>query len=246
MRFFIRALRVCQAAPPSRSSSTPGLLRAVARQQLDVLDRQEQLVAAGIMDFEAIVRRAGGFDGAQADEAADAVIDMHDEIAGGEARHLGDEIVGALGLPARCAPAARPKCPASVMSATSAVSKPDSTPSTASATCGRGSASAAGHDATGARLTKPVLGEHMRHALARAFAPQRDHRALAAGLQRVDVLGHRLEHIGAGRGALGGEIVAGMRADFDDVWLPPPARRTACSRASADFSSRSRHSASAR
>ena len=77
-----------------------GLLRAVARQKLDVLDRQEQLVAAGIMDFEAIVRRAGGFDGAQADEAADAMIDMDDEIAGGEARHLGDEIIGALGLPA--------------------------------------------------------------------------------------------------------------------------------------------------
>ena len=89
-----------------------GLLRAVARQKLDVLDRQEQLVAAGIMDFEAVVRRAGGFDGAQPDEAADAVIDVDDEIAGGEARHLGDEIVGALGLPAACAPAARPKCPA--------------------------------------------------------------------------------------------------------------------------------------
>ncbi len=40
-----------------------GLFRAVARQQLDVLDRQEQLVAAGIVDFQAIVRRAGRLDG---------------------------------------------------------------------------------------------------------------------------------------------------------------------------------------
>ena len=78
-----------------------GAFRAVARQQLDVLDRQEQLVAAGIVDFQAIVRRARRLDGAQADEAADAVIDVDDEIAGGQARHLGDEIFRALGLPAR-------------------------------------------------------------------------------------------------------------------------------------------------
>ena len=37
-------------------------LAAVARQEFDVLDRQEQLVAAGIVQFEAIVRRARGFD----------------------------------------------------------------------------------------------------------------------------------------------------------------------------------------
>ncbi len=35
-----------------------GLVGAVARQQLDVLDRQEQLVAAGIVQLEAVVRRA--------------------------------------------------------------------------------------------------------------------------------------------------------------------------------------------
>ena len=78
-----------------------GLLRAVARQKLDILDRQEQLVAAGIVDLEAVVRRAGGLDGAQADEAADAVIDMHDDVAGGEARDLGDEVLRALRRPAR-------------------------------------------------------------------------------------------------------------------------------------------------
>ena len=60
-----------------------GFFRAVARQQFDVFNRQEQLVAAGIMDFEAVVRRASGFDGAQADKPADAVIDVNDEIAGG-------------------------------------------------------------------------------------------------------------------------------------------------------------------
>ena len=39
-----------------------GLLRAVARQHLDVLDRQEQLVVAGIVDSQAVVRRAGDLD----------------------------------------------------------------------------------------------------------------------------------------------------------------------------------------
>ena len=59
-----------------------GVLRAVARQQLDVLHRQEELVALGVVDLQAIVRRAGGLDVLQADEAADAVIDVHHEIAG--------------------------------------------------------------------------------------------------------------------------------------------------------------------
>ena len=78
-----------------------GVLRAVARQKLDVLDRQIELGALGVVDFQAVVRRAGGLDVLQADEAADAVIDMHDEIAGRQARHLGDEIVRALGRAAR-------------------------------------------------------------------------------------------------------------------------------------------------
>ena len=78
-----------------------GVLGAVARQQLDVLDRQVELGALGVVDFQAVVRRAGRLDVLQADEAADAVIDMHDQIAGGEARHLGDEVVGALGRPPR-------------------------------------------------------------------------------------------------------------------------------------------------
>ena len=69
-----------------------GLLRAVARQQLDVLDRQIELGVLGVVQLEAVVRRARRLDGLQADEAADAVIDMHHEVAGIEAGDLGDEI----------------------------------------------------------------------------------------------------------------------------------------------------------
>ena len=108
-RSFIRALRVCQPAPPSRSSSTPSL-GAVAGQKLDILDRQEQL-AAVIVDLEAIVRRAGGLDGVQPDIAADAMIDMGDEIARREARRLGDEILRPLRLRGAGEPGGRRECP---------------------------------------------------------------------------------------------------------------------------------------
>ena len=59
-------------------------LRAVARQKLEVLDRQEEPVAAGVVDLEAVVRRAGGLDRLEADEAADAVVDVDDEVARGQ------------------------------------------------------------------------------------------------------------------------------------------------------------------
>ena len=105
----------------------------------------------------------------------------------------------------------------SLMTAASSVAKPLSMPSTASATDAFGSASACGHDSTGVRLDELVIGEHVAHAFARAFAPQRDGDALAGGLQRGDVATHRLEHIGVGLGALGGEVAALPRADVDHV-----------------------------
>ena len=111
MRFFIRALRACQATPPSLSSCDVGLLRAVARQQLDVLDRQVDAVVAGIDDFEAVVRGAGRLDGLEADEAADAVVDVDDEIAFGERGDVGEE-VGRRGAWHAGAPGGRRGCPA--------------------------------------------------------------------------------------------------------------------------------------
>ena len=79
---------------PSRSSSL-GVLRAVARQKLEVFDRQEQPVAAGVVDFQAIMRRARRLDRLQADEAPDAVIDMHDQIARRQRGGFGQHILGA-------------------------------------------------------------------------------------------------------------------------------------------------------
>src|SRR5439155_11184060 len=70
----------------------PGVLRAIARQDLDVLDRDEEPVVAGVEHLEAIMRRAGDADRLQRLIAADAVLGMDDEVAGRKARRLGDEL----------------------------------------------------------------------------------------------------------------------------------------------------------
>ena len=171
------------------------------------------------MDFETIVRRAGGFDRAQPHETPDAVIDVHDEIAGGEARHLGDEIFRTPRNPPRAHQAV----------AQDVLLRNDRRLG------GLESAFESEHRQRDLRLGqphrfrprsdlreigKPVVGEHVAHALARAFAPQRDDDALAAGLQGRDVRGHRLEHVAAGFGSLGGKIMPLPRPDIDDRSLP--------------------------
>ncbi len=76
------------------------VLRAEARQHLDVLDRHEQLVVAGINHPQAIVRRPCNFKRHQPVITADAVLFMHHQIAGIERRDLGDEMIE-IGPPPR-------------------------------------------------------------------------------------------------------------------------------------------------
>ena len=78
-----------------------GLVGAVARQKLDVLDRQEQLVAARVVELQAVVRGAQHGDGLEAGETADAVVGVHDEIADRQARRLGQDVDGGALLAAR-------------------------------------------------------------------------------------------------------------------------------------------------
>ena len=171
------------------------------------------------MDFETIVRRAGGFDGTQPDEAPDAMIDMDDEIAGRQTRHLGDEILGTFRRPPR---------PHQAVAENVLLADHD----------GLGGLEPAFEPEHGQRdlrlrqrqrilprpdgreIGEPVVGEHMAHALAGAFAPERDDDALAVRLQRRDVRRHRLEHVAAGLGPLGGEVVPLLGADVDRLPLP--------------------------
>ena len=78
-----------------------GVIGAVARQQFDILDRQKQLCLGGVVQFEAVMRRAGDLQRLQADEAADAVLDVDHEIARGEAGDFGNEIIQLAGRFAR-------------------------------------------------------------------------------------------------------------------------------------------------
>ena len=86
-----------------------------------------------------------------------------------------------------------------------------------------------------------MVGEHVAHALARAFAPERDDDALARRLQREDVLGHGLENVAAGLGALGRKIVPLPRAGIDRPALPVGHRKRRQPRERRSVS-RSRHS----
>ena len=78
------------------------LLVAVFRQQLDVLDRQEQLGILGVFQRDTFVRRPSRRHHLQPQIPPHAVIDMHDQVAGRQALGLGQEILGPaplLGLP---------------------------------------------------------------------------------------------------------------------------------------------------
>ncbi len=83
------------------------IVRAVARQEIHVLDGQEQLVAARIFELDAVVRGARRVDGLQPDEAADAVIGMHHQVAGRQARRFDQHVAGLLGLAAADQPVAQ-------------------------------------------------------------------------------------------------------------------------------------------
>ena len=76
------------------------------------------------MDFQAIVRRARRFDRLQADEAADAVIDVDDEIARRQRRRLGQHVLGAPPALARMRTRRSPRMSCSPMTARSSASKP--------------------------------------------------------------------------------------------------------------------------
>ncbi len=71
---------------------------AVAGEDIEVLDRHEQLVAALVDQAQAIVRRTAELEGDKAIVAADAVVVVDDEIALAERADVGDELIAAPGF----------------------------------------------------------------------------------------------------------------------------------------------------
>ena len=80
MAFLTRVFARSHVVPPSRSSG--GLRRAgVLLDEVEPLDRDEQLVVAGVAELEELLRAVADADLLQADEHADAVVDVDDEVA---------------------------------------------------------------------------------------------------------------------------------------------------------------------
>ena len=219
------ASHVEQAALQLRLARLPGAaaqlvergfrrIRAVARQKLDVLDRQEQPVVAGIADFEAVVRGAGGLDGLQADEAADAVVGMDDDIAMRQRSGLGDEIGGALlalGAPHQAV-------------AQNVLLRDDDERVGLEAGLQRqhGESRLArrqffnlGQRRDRLEIAEMMFGQDLAETVERAFGPAGDDDAAFGGAFLGDVLDRHVEDIGVGVGTLLGERAAGARAGVE-------------------------------
>ena len=75
------------AEPVERGARGAG----VALDQIEPLDRDEELVVAGVAELHELLRLDADLDALQADEHADAVIDVDDEIADLEVAEVGEE-----------------------------------------------------------------------------------------------------------------------------------------------------------
>jgi hypothetical protein len=111
MRCFMRALRACQAPPPSRSRATSasstrnGSGARCSR-------RGGRADPPRVVQLQAVVRRPGRLDGLQAFEASDAMVDVDHQIAGGERRDLGQKSPAAASTCASRGRGDRRGCPA--------------------------------------------------------------------------------------------------------------------------------------
>ena len=174
---------------------------------------QEQL-AAVILQFEAVMRRAQRVDGLRPEIAPDAVLDMGDEIARRQARGFGEEIL----RPARARRAAHHAVAQNVLLGDQReVRRLETLLGAEHRDADRLAVQLAriGPVGDGADRGKAVIGQHAAHALGRTGAPRRDDDALARGLQGLDVIGGGLEDVGLAGGAFGLEVAADLAAGID-------------------------------
>ena len=186
----IRALRFCQPPPPKPVELDLGVLGAVARQKFEIFDGQEELGALRVMQFEAIMRRAAGLDRLEADEAADAVIDVDDDVARAERADFAQEI---LGLARRLAAAHQAVAENILLADDDEIARLESR---LEPDDGHGDALRRQREGLRERrdirfARKAMVGEDMDQALARAVGPRRHDGALALRLPGLDVVDGR-------------------------------------------------------
>ena len=189
-----------------------GVLATIARQEFDVFDRQIELVAASVVELEAIMRRAGGGDRLEADETADAVIDMHDEIAGGERGDFAEKIFVGLAFAA----ATNEAIAKNVLLAQNRVGIRFEAVFDPENGYGDGLRQRLRKRRDARQVGQAVFREHMAEPLAGALGPTGDDDRSACVAQRLDMVRGRLEDIDVGRVALGRKVAAGPRAAIND------------------------------
>src|SRR6266446_10683865 len=152
----------------------------------------------------------------QPDETADAVLDMDDEIAAGEARDFGDEVVE---LAARLAWPHQPVAEDILFADDGDIVGLETGFHADYRQHGlvarRGLHRAPGVDA--GHIGQLVIPQHAVHAVARALAPQRDHHLLAASLQCPDMCDHGFEHVDGSVSALRREIASLSGPGIDHI-----------------------------
>src|SRR5262249_23572705 len=163
-------------------------------------------------NFQAVVRRTGCFDGLQALESANAVIDMDHQVARGEARGFSNEILG----PPRGTSWPHKTIAEDVLLANNCnlvclEAGLNTKHAQRNLRLGQGERRRpVGH---GCQIVKIVICEDVAHTLTCALAPQSNRHALASGLQCEHVRAYRREYVRIRLRAFGGETATLARAD---------------------------------
>ena len=196
-----------------------GVLRAVARQQFEVLDGQVKLDAVGIVQLQAVVADAGRLDRMQAVEAGDAVVGVDHDVAGGNGADLGEEVLCAFGVLALAdEPVAEDILlgdDGDVAGLETLLQAEDGERRLFAFVVQR-----VRQRRDVERRGEPMIGEHAGETFARPVRPCGEDDVLAAGLQLADVLGCGLEDVAALVGAFGREVAPGASADIDHEATP--------------------------
>ena len=204
--------------------------RAIAREDVEVLDRHEQLVAALVDQAQAVVGRAAELERDQPVVAADAMVVVDHEIALAEGGDLGDELVAAARPPRRPAEAVADDVGLgqdrelgggeAVLERQHRERRP-----------GRRAGLAAALDPV--QPIDAVIGEHEAQPLERALAGAGDHDLPAGGLLVPQVLRDGVEQVDVLARPFGREVARPMAAEIDRPGRPcrrRAARRTARNR----------------
>ena len=93
MAFLTRVFAFSHVVPPSLSSDGRDGA-GVLLDEIEPLDRDEELVLARVAELHELLRRRADVDALETDEHADAVVDVDDEIVDFQVAEIGEERAG--------------------------------------------------------------------------------------------------------------------------------------------------------